>query len=317
MFVAGPKSALISLLSMRKLQDALLVLSIVASVALVGCDRRKQTHGRTATASAASQLSAAPSAMPSAAPTAIEPPSTAALPAELRSLLARWFDATNASDVAQLSDLYMSELIFYGRPSSRSNAIARKRNAHSGTSALHEELASDPIPIPQLPGRTRIEFVKRATSAHKSDNYEAYLVVGSHEGKLRIFEESDRTSDTRVTSGPCEYVMRRTLQEFLGKNMPGIDGYMTLDSPEAETRALKYHFMIGMYSDDKLILHNGGSVRVDPATGGVEYDCSSNLYQFPPCLKLARGVFHPVPFEPSLPPSADRACAALVQRFQK
>lgn len=308
---------------MNEQQNVLLVLSIVVSVALPACDGRKQIHGdaalrlRAATSSVASQVTAAPSAIASAAPTAVEPPSTAALSPELRSLLARWFDATNSSDVAQLTDLYMRELVFYGRLSSRSKAIACKRNAHSGASALHEELASDPISIPQLPGRTRIEFVKRAASAHKSDNYEAYLVVGSHEGKLRIFEESDRTSDTSITSGPCEYVMRRTLQEFLGKSMPGIDGFTTLDSPEAETRALKYHFMVGMYSDDKLIFHNGGRVRVDPATGGVEYDCSSNLYQFPLCQKLAPGVFHRVPFTPSLLPSADPACAALVQRLQK
>jgi hypothetical protein len=141
-----------------KLQNALLVLSIVASVAMAGCDRRQQTHGdsalrvRAATSSAASQVTAAPSATSSAAPIAVEPPSTAALSAELRSLLTRWFDATNASDVAQLTDLYMPELVFYGRPLSRSEAIARKRNAHSGTSALLEELSIRPDIYPTIAG---------------------------------------------------------------------------------------------------------------------------------------------------------------------
>lgn len=295
------------------LQKARLLLGIVACVALPSCRQRERPRLgaglRIAApiASAVAELVARPAARAALATSAVAP--------DLRALLDAWLEATNAANAEQLAELYMPQVGLYGRRLARAEAIARKLRAQARGPARHDELRGEPAATPQMAGRTRIEFVKRVTTVTESTDYEAYLMVGAHAGKLRIFEESDRATDVSLGTGPCEYVMRRTLQEFLGQQMPGIDGFLTSQSPErAGSSERHYEINIG-FSADAGVFHNAGLVRVDPGSGAIQYDCWRYFYDFLPCRKLTPGVFQSVSFTATRPPAADPACAALLERL--
>jgi hypothetical protein len=293
----------------KQLQTAMVALSLLPGAALPGCHRPKGAQHNplpkaVPTASFASREVIVPSTTASA-------PLARPLAPELRKLLDEWFAATNAADAKQLAELYVPQLVFYGRRLARGEAITHKRQAAVLQELLHEGI----IAVPQMAGRTRIEFRKRVTSAGKFMDYDAYLIVGPSVGKLRIFEESDRNTDVHLGTGPCEYVIQRTLQEFLGAQMPAVDGFTTSRSPEEPgSHEREYEFDIG-FTGGSEAFHNAGIVRVAPASGAIQYDCASSLYDFPPCRNLKPGIFHSIAFTPSRAPSTEPACAAVVARL--
>ena len=255
----------------------------------------------------------------------------------LKRILDQWLEATNAADGARLSELFAPEVEFYGAILARSRAVELKRRAHPREGALVESLVGEPVFFRRFSHGWRIEFTKRVVVSGVSTEYQAYLLVatsgrsprpwGSDGGPLRIVAESDRTTDTRLGTGACEFVMRRTLEELCAVHRLGVDDYILASSPESNRlRKLQevsdqYVFEVGSDSDLQMIFHALDKIRLNPDTGSAEIECPTfNTVPWEDLCKTrasngSKRKFYPVAFTPSARPGDDAACAAVVEQL--
>jgi hypothetical protein len=247
----------------------------------------------------------------------------------LRGVLERWLEATNSADAARLLELYAPMVQFYGAPMARKGAAARKRRVRANAPGMVESLVGEPAFIRQMHDHQRIEFTKRVSTRDKATDYQAYLIVSVDKEHASIIEESDRTTEIRLGTGDCEFVMWRTLEEFCGTNGFGVSGSVLEGSPEVAKAShypehlSSYVFAVGTSSTGGEVFHTFGRVRLSQDTGAAELECPS---RWPwrwehVCDNLARSGsppnFYAVPFVPTMKPSDDSACAAVVQRLRQ
>lgn len=113
-----------------------------------------------------------------------------------------WTEALNQKDLTTLSGLYADEVIFYAKKLPKASCLGIKRKRLRSSRYFHQEIPKKPLVKVYDSGIIRASFVKEITSGEEVKSYDAYLLLKTIDGELRIVGESDLIADGEANFVP-------------------------------------------------------------------------------------------------------------------